>query len=119
MLSAEIAPLTRIAGFAAIAERARAMSAALQRGGANEKLDLAEAEFRVAAAIPEGEIDSTRSGEAYRGEILHLTTTRGHRLAYRPTSEVLEFSPGETRPFERTQGAGHWTWSARWIAGQR
>lgn len=103
LLSAEIAPLTRIAGFAAIAERARAMSTALQRGGANEKLDLAEAEFRVAAAIPEGEIDFTRSGEAYRGGILHLTTTRGHSVAYRPTSDVLEFSPGETRPFERTQ----------------
>jgi hypothetical protein len=103
LLSAEIAPLIRIAGFAAIAERARAMSTALQRGGANEKLDLAEAEFRVAAAIPEGEIDFTRSGEAYRGEIRHFTTTRGHRLAYRPTSDVLEFSPGETRPFERTQ----------------
>lgn len=103
LLSAEIAPLSRIAGFAAIAERARAMSAALQRGGANEKLDLAEAEFRVAAVLPEGEIDLTRSGEAYRGEILHFTTTRGHRLAYRPTSDVLQYSPGETRPFERTQ----------------
>lgn len=103
LLSAEIAPLSRIAGFAAIAERARAISAALKRGGANEKLDLAEAEFRVAAALPEGEIDFTRAGEAYKGEILHFTTTRGHRLAYRPTSDVLEFSPGETRPFERTQ----------------
>lgn len=103
LLAAEIAPLIRIAGFAAIAERARAMSAALQRGGANEKLDLAEAEFRVAAAVPEGEIDLTRSGEAYGGEILHFTTTRGHRLAYRPTSDVLAYSPGETRPFERTQ----------------
>lgn len=103
LLSAEIAPLIRIAAFAPIAERARAMSAALQRGGANEKLDLAEAEFRVAAALPEGEIDFTRSGEAYRGEILHFTTSRGHRLAYRPTSDVLEFSSGEARPFERTQ----------------
>ncbi|WP_244471931.1 hypothetical protein [Prosthecomicrobium hirschii] len=102
LLLAEIAPIGRIPGFAAIAERACAMSAALQHGGANERLDLAEAEFRVAAAIPEGEIDFTRSGEAYKGEILHFTTTRGHRLAYRPTSNVLEYSPGETRPFERT-----------------
>ena len=106
LLSAEIAPLGRIAAFAPIAERVRAMSAALQRGGANEKLDLAEAEFRVAAAIPEGEIDFTRSGEAYRGEILHFTTNRSHRVAYRPTSDVLEFSPGEARPFERTQARG-------------
>ncbi len=79
------------------------MAAALQRGGANERLDLAEAEFRVVATMPEGEIDFTRSGDAYRGEILHLTTSRSHRLAYRPTSDVLEFSPGEARPFERTQ----------------
>jgi hypothetical protein len=79
------------------------MATALQRGGANEKLDLAEAEFRVVATMPEGEIDFTRSGDAYRGEILHLTTSRSHRLAYRPTSDVLEFSPGEARPFERTQ----------------
>lgn len=103
LLSAEIAPLIRLEAFAPIAERARAISAALQRGGANEKLDLAEAEFRVAAALPEGEIDFTRSGEAYRGEILHFTTSRGYRLAYRPTSDVLVFSPGEARPFERTQ----------------
>jgi len=103
LLSAEIAPLSRIAAFAPIAERARAMAVALQRGGANEKLDLAEAEFRVVATMPEGEIDFTRSGDAYRGDILRFTTTRGHRLAYRPASDVLEFSPGETRPFERTE----------------
>jgi hypothetical protein len=103
LLSAEVAPLTRIAAFAPIAGRVRAMLAALQRGGANEKLDLAEAEFRVAAALPEGEIDFTRSGEAYRGEILRFTTSRSNRVAYRPTSDVLQFSPGEARPFVRTQ----------------
>jgi hypothetical protein len=79
------------------------MAAALQRGGANEQLDLAEAEFRVTAVIPEGQIDLTRTGEAYRGEILHFTTIQGHWIAYRPTSDVLQFSPGETRPFEQKQ----------------
>ena len=102
LLAAEIAPLGRIPAFAPIAGRARAMASALHRGGANEQLDLAEAEFRVAAVIPEGEIDLTRAGEAYRGEILRFTTS-GHRIAYRPTSDVLRFSPGETRPFERVQ----------------
>ena len=103
LLAAEIAPLSRIAAFAPIAGRARALSAALQRGGANEQLDLAEAEFRVAASLPEGEIDFTRAGEAYQGDILHVITSRGHHLAYRPTSDVLKFSAGETRPFERAQ----------------
>jgi hypothetical protein len=100
LLIAEIAPLGRIAAFAPIAGRARAMAAALRRGGANEQLDLAEAEFRIAAMIPEGEIDLTRSGEAYHGDIFHFTTSR-HRIAYRPTSDVLQFSPGETRSFEK------------------
>jgi hypothetical protein len=103
LLAAEISPLGRIQAFAPIAGRARAMTAVLQRGGANERLDLAEAEFRIAAIMPEGEIDLTRAGEAYRGEILHITTSRGLRIAYRATGDVLEFSPGETRPFERTQ----------------
>src|SRR5208337_2680701 len=102
LITAEIAPLLRINAFAPIAARARAMSAALQRGGANERLDLAEAEFRV-VALPQGEIDLTRAGEAYRGDVLHLRTSQGHRVAYRPNSDVLKFSPGETRPFERTQ----------------
>jgi hypothetical protein len=102
LIAAEIAPLGRILAFGSIAERARALSSALQRGGADEKLDVTEAEFRVVAALPEGEIDLTRSGEVYRGEVIRLTTTRGHRLAYRPTSDVLQFSPGEIRPFERT-----------------
>lgn len=79
------------------------MATALQLGGANEKLDLAEAEFRIAAVIPEGEIDLTRSGEAYRGEVWHFTTTQKHRIAYRPTSDVLQHSPGETRPFVQRQ----------------
>ena len=103
LLGGEIAPLGRIAAFAPIAGRARVMAAALQRGGANEHLDLAEAEFQAAAVIPEGEIDLTRAGEAYRGEIYHFTTIQGHRIAYRPTSDVLQFSQGETRPFEQRQ----------------
>lgn len=101
LLAAEIGPLSRIAAFAAVAGRARALSAALQRGGADEKLDLAEAEFRVAATLPEGEIDFTRSGDTYRGDVIHLKTRRGHRIIYRPNSDILEFSPGEVRPFER------------------
>jgi hypothetical protein len=103
LLAGEITPLGRIAAFAPIAGRVQAMAAALQRGGANERLDLAEAEFRVAAVVPEGEIDLTRAGEAYRGETYHFTTIQGHRVAYRPTSDVLQFSQGEMRPFEPRQ----------------
>ena len=47
LLSAELAPLGRIAAFSSIAGRAKALTEALRRGGTNEALDLAEAEFRI------------------------------------------------------------------------
>lgn len=98
---AEIEPIGKIDAFSPIAERAKALLEALHKGGADEKLDLAEAEFRIAAAVPEGQIDFTQAGEQYRGDVVHVRTQRGHRLAYRPTSDVLLASPGEARPFER------------------
>lgn len=100
LLIGEIGPLARIAAFAGIAGRTTALSAALHRGGADEQLDLAEAEFRISAAVPETEIDFTQAGESYGGEVVQLQTTRT-RLNYRPNSDVLEFSAGEVRPFER------------------
>lgn len=103
LVVAEVAPIGQLAAFAPIAARAKALGAALRTGGANEKLDLAEAEFRIAATLPEGEIDFTQAGEGYRGDIIQVRTQRGHRLAYRPASDVLLSSPSEIRPFEKTQ----------------
>lgn len=101
LLTGEIAPLMRISEFSALANRVSALSTALQRGGANEQLDLAEAEFRIAAVVPEAEIDFTQAGERYAGDIIQLRSSRGTRIDYRPNSDVLEFSAGEIRPFER------------------
>jgi hypothetical protein len=102
LIEAEIAPLTRMTAFAPVAGRAQALSRALARGGADETLDLSEVQFEIAAVVPEGEIDFTQAGEAYRGEIIKINTTRA-RLAYQPGSDVLVFTSGETRPFERVQ----------------
>ena len=99
---AEVEPIGKIDAFGPIAERAKALLVALHRGGADEKLDLAEAEFRIAASVPEGQIDFTQAGEQYRGDVLQVRTLRGYRLAYRPTSDVLLASPGELRPFEKS-----------------
>lgn len=101
LVVAEAAPIGQLVGFAPITARAKALGAALSSGGANERLDLAEAEFRIAATLPEGEIDFTQAGERYRGDIIQVRTHGGHRLAYRPASDVLLSSPGEVRPFER------------------
>jgi hypothetical protein len=101
LVVAEVNPIGRLGAFAPVAVRARDLATALARGGADEQLDLAEAEFRIAAVVPEGEIDFTQAGDHYKGDIIQLRTGQGHRLAYRPASDVLQFSPGEARPFEK------------------
>lgn len=101
LLSAELAPLGRIAAFSSIAGRAKALTEALRRGGTNEALDLAEAEFRIVVTDQKERIDLTQANEAYRGPVIEIRTQRGQILRYRPTSDVLLLSPGEARPFER------------------
>jgi hypothetical protein len=101
LLSSEIRPISQIEAFRPLAARADALRAALAQSGGDESLDLAEAEFRVRASVPEGEVDFTRSGEDYRGDIVHIVTARGGRFAYRPSSDVLLQSVGEMRPFVR------------------
>ena len=101
LLSLEIRPIIRIEAFRPFAARAEALQTALARCGGDEKLDLAESEFRVRSSAPEGEVDFTRAGEDYKGDVVHIVTARGSRFAYRPGSDVLIQSAGELRPFIR------------------
>jgi hypothetical protein len=103
LLSAEIGSLESIRAFSSFAARAKSLVTALRRGGSDETLDLAEAEFRVAAVIRENEVDLTQADEAYRGDVVRITMQSGLRLDYRPGGEILLLSPGEARPFERIQ----------------
>jgi hypothetical protein len=103
LLSAELSSLETIAAFSSFAARAKSLISALRRGGSDETLDLAEAEFRVAAVIKENEVDLTQSDDVYRGEVIQITMQSGLRIDYRPGGEVLLLSPGEARPFERIQ----------------
>jgi hypothetical protein len=101
LILAQLWPLTRVAAFAGLAPRAQALLKAFERGGSDEALDLAEAQFRIVAAPSENNIDFTQAGEAWEGDVIELRTRRVPRLGYRPNSDVLVYSPGETRPFER------------------
>jgi hypothetical protein len=103
LLSAELSSLESIAAFSSFAARAKSLIMALRRGGSDEALDLAEAEFRMAAVIKENEVDLTQSDDAYRGDIIQIIMQSGLRIDYRPGGEVLLLSPGEARPFERIQ----------------
>jgi hypothetical protein len=101
LILAQLRPLTRISAFQSLAERAVAIQRALERGGSDESLDLAEAQFRIAATPTESSIDFTQAGETWEGDVIEVRTSRLPRIAYRPNSDVLVYSPGETRPFER------------------
>ncbi|WP_237355154.1 hypothetical protein [Rhizobium phaseoli] len=100
LLAGELAPLARLPGFASIADRALAMQAALKRGGLDERLSDGESEFRIVPIFQPREIDLTQEGGVYTGEKIVLSTAR-HQISYRPSSDVLVFTSGEARPFER------------------
>ncbi|MEH2509472.1 hypothetical protein V1291_000826 [Nitrobacteraceae bacterium AZCC 1564] len=101
LLSSELAAIETIPAFAPFAIRVKALTAALRRGGADESLDQAEAEFHAAPLVREREVDFTQSDGRYRGDVVQLLMQSGIRLDYRPGGEVLKQSPGEMRPFER------------------
>lgn len=100
LLAGELGPLARLPGFAPVAARAAAMQTALKRGGLDERLDAGESEFRILPIAQTRDIDLTREGGAYAGEKILLSTS-AHRIAYRPSSDVLVFTSGEARPFEK------------------
>jgi hypothetical protein len=100
LLAGELGPLARLSGFAPVAARASAMQAALKRGGLDERLDAGESEFRILPIAQPRDIDLTREGGSYGGEKI-LIFTSAHRIAYRPSSDVLVFTSGEARPFEK------------------
>ncbi len=101
LLKSEIWPIAHMEAFRPLAARAEALQAALARGGGDERLDLLEAAFRQTAPAIQREIDFTRAGDDYRGDVIHIVTERGGRFAYRPGSDVLVHSPSEVRPFVR------------------
>ncbi|MGX5668838.1 hypothetical protein ACWKW9_22990 [Rhizobium daejeonense] len=100
LLAGELAPLARLPGFASIADRAMAMQIALKRGGLDERLSDRESEFRIVPIAQPREIDLTQEGGSYTGEKIVLSTAL-HQISYRPSSDVLVFTSGEARPFER------------------
>jgi hypothetical protein len=101
LLKSEIWPIAHMEAFRPLAARADGLQKALARGGGDERLDLLEAAFRQTAPVIQREIDFTRAGDDYRGDIIHIATERGGRFAYRPGSDVLVYSPSEVRPFVR------------------
>lgn len=101
LISAELSLLASIPEFSAFAGRAEALAAALNRGGADETIDLKEVEYRYHLPTTEHLIDLTQTATGYTGEIVRLTLEGGGRIAYRPGSDVLVFTPDEIRPFRK------------------
>lgn len=101
LLNTEVAPLERLPEFSGFAARARSFSQSLRKGGADEALDISELHFRIQTKAPEGEINLTRADDVYRGDVVKVVTAKGHKLVYRPASDVLVYKQSELRPFER------------------
>ena len=101
LLAAELDQLISIPEFAPFSARAMALRDALNRGGANGTVDLAEAEFHYRLRATEDLVDLTQAGDGYTGTIVRFHLEGGGRAAYRSGGDVLVFTPDEARPFRR------------------
>jgi hypothetical protein len=101
LLAAELDQLISIPEFAPFSARATALRDALNRGGANGTVDLAEAEFHYRLRATEDLVDLTQAGDGYTGTIVRFHLEGGGRAAYRSGGDVLVFTPDEVRPFRR------------------
>src|SRR5581483_6325702 len=105
LVMAELGPAEQLDAFAALKPRAIALKQQISRHGGDESLDIRETEFGVAAIIPEGVVDLTRSGGAYVGDKVRIETASRGVYLYRPTSDVLVYSQSEGRAFEKTDAS--------------
>lgn len=101
LIAAELRLLASIPEFSVFAGRTEALAAALKRGGADETIDIDEVEYRFRLPSTENLIDFTQTTTGCTDEVIRLTLEGGARIAYRPGSDVLVFTPDEVRPFRK------------------
>jgi hypothetical protein len=98
----ELSQLASLREFAPFAARAKALTEALTRGGADATLDAVEAEFHYRfPATEEDFIDLAQASDDYTGPTVRLRFEGGARAAYRPGGDILLFTPDAIRPFTR------------------
>lgn len=101
LIAAELRLLASIPEFSPFAGRTAALTAALSRGGVDETMDLDQLEYRYHIPTAENVIDLTQTNTGYTGEVVRFTLEGGGQIAYRPSSDVLVFTPDEVRPFRK------------------
>jgi hypothetical protein len=101
LIAVEVKPLLSLPEFVPFAARAAALSAALDKGGATEKMHHHEVEFYCHIPTSENLIDLTQAADGYTGNVIRFQLEGGRRVAYRPESDVLVFTPDEVRRFHR------------------
>lgn len=100
LLEMELRPLSALDAFAPVRGRAAALLKAIGHSVASLETDHEEVRSRTATV--QEEIDFTQGGGRYTGEKVRLVTERGYTLLYRPTSEVLRYTPDDLRAFEKS-----------------
>jgi len=101
LLQADLRTLASLPEFTPFAGRISDLLTALDEGGANESLDVSEAEITYQVADTETVVDFTQTQDGYRGEAIRLHLEGGGQLVYRPGGDVLLFTADEVRPFKR------------------
>lgn len=86
-------------GLGVVGERARELGDRIAAGGGDASLDRQELAFRIAPVPEEGVLDFSRGGDAFRGDIAVIRTTR-REIRFRANAKVPVYTPEEVRPFE-------------------
>lgn len=106
LIAGELQPLTDLAAFAQVHERARPLLSAVGRSEG----DLAGDDPDLDIVIPKGflDLDFTQGddgNEAYSGAVVRIRTARGFNIQYRASANVPLMTPDEIRAFRREQAA--------------
>lgn len=101
LLEAELRPMAILDAFSAFRARAEAFRKAIGQSVSSLASDHEEVSARTASH--HAELDFTRSDGQYEGPRIRVETEGGYVLLYRPTSDVLRYTPDDLRAFDKVQ----------------
>ena len=101
LLEAELRPVATLEAFSSLKARAEAFRKAI--GQSLSSLTLDHEEMSARTVSNHAELDFTRSDGEYAGPRIRVETEGGYILFYRPTSDVLRYTPDDLRAFDKVQ----------------
>jgi hypothetical protein len=100
-LSRLLKTLSELPSLGPIAARATALAKVFEIGGAYERLDEAEAKFRLGPDPSKELLDFSRGTGLNGGDVVVITTRGGDVIYHRKQAQVPVYLPDDIRPFKR------------------